>query len=204
MPRITPAWHDIAMVVDVLRDTVPVFVIAGPSGVGKGTVLKEFLSRAPQCWLSVSATTRAPRPGEIEGVHYHFVTDEEFDELVASGQMLEWAVVHGRHRYGTPRKPVEEAIRDGRLAILEVDLEGARQIRESLPGALQIFIAPPSWEELEHRLRGRGTESSEQIERRLSTARTEMQAQSEFDVVVNNESVSRATDDLLHITGLDQ
>ena len=128
----------------------------------------------------------------------------EFDELVASGQMLEWAVVHGRHRYGTPRKPVEEAIRDGRLAILEVDLEGARQIRESLPGALQIFIAPPSWEELEHRLRGRGTESSEQIERRLSTARTEMQAQSEFDVVVNNESVSRATDDLLHITGLDQ
>ncbi len=204
MPRITPAWHDIAMVVDVLRDTVPVFVIAGPSGVGKGTVLKEFLSRAHQCWLSVSATTRAPRPGEIEGVHYHFVTDEEFDELVASGQMLEWAVVHGRHRYGTPRKPVEEAIRDGRLAILEVDLEGARQIRESLPGALQIFIAPPSWEELEHRLRGRGTESSEQIERRLATARTEMQAQSEFDVVVNNESVSRATDDLLHITGLDQ
>ncbi len=192
------------MVVDVLRGTVPVFVIAGPSGVGKGTVLKEFLSRAPQCWLSVSATTRAPRPGEVDGIHYHFVTAAEFDELVESGQMLEWAVVHGKHRYGTPRKPVEDAIRDGRIAILEVDLAGARQIRTSLPEAHQVFIAPPSWEELEQRLKGRGTESPEQIERRLATARIEMGAQSEFDVVINNDSVSRATDDLLHIIGLDQ
>ncbi|MFT0847120.1 guanylate kinase [Actinomycetaceae bacterium L2_0104] len=192
------------MVVGASRGTVPVFVIAGPSGVGKGTVLKEFLSRAPQCWLSVSATTRDPRPGEVDGVHYHFVSDAEFDELVATGQMLEWAVVHGKHRYGTPRQPVEEAVRDGRIAILEVDLAGARQIRESLPAARQIFIAPPSWEELEHRLRGRGTESTEQIERRLETARIEMDAQNEFDDVVSNDSVSRATDDLLHIIGVDQ
>lgn len=192
------------MVDEVLQNTIQVYVIAGPSGVGKGTVLKQFFSHAPQCWLSVSATTRQPRPGEIDGVHYHFVTDDEFDRLVSTGQMLEWATVHGKHRYGTPRQPVEDALRNGRIAILEVDLAGARQIRESMPSAHQVFIAPPSWEELERRLRGRGTESPEQISKRLNTARTEMEAQDEFDVVIKNDSVSRATDDLLHIVGLDQ
>lgn len=192
------------MVVDTQRDAVPVFVIAGPSGVGKGTVLHEFISRAPDCWVSISATTRPPRPGEVDGVHYYFVSDERFDEMIAGNELLEWAVVHGKHRYGTPRLPVEEAVAAGRTVILEVDLAGARQIRHSLPEAQQIFLLPPSWEELEHRLRGRGTESSEQIERRLATARTEMEAQSEFDMVVRNDSVSRATDELLHIMGLDR
>lgn len=191
------------MVVDTQRDAVPVFVIAGPSGVGKGTVLHEFISRAPDCWVSISATTRPPRPGEVDGVHYYFVSDERFDEMIAGNELLEWAVVHGKHRYGTPRLPVEEAVAAGRTVILEVDLAGARQIRHSLPEAQQIFL-PPSWEELEHRLRGRGTESPEQIERRLATARTEMEAQSEFDMVVRNDSVSRATDELLHIMGLDR
>ena len=192
------------MVVDTQRDTVPVFVIAGPSGVGKGTVLHEFISRAPDCWVSISATTRPPRPGEVDGVHYYFVSEERFDEMIAGNELLEWAVVHGKHRYGTPRLPVEEAAAGGRTVILEVDLAGARQIRHSLPEAQQIFLLPPSWEELEHRLRGRGTESPEQIERRLATARTEMEAQSEFDMVVRNDSVSRATDELLHIMGLDR
>ena len=192
------------MVVDTQRDAVPVFVIAGPSGVGKGTVLHEFISRAPDCWVSISATTRPPRPGEVDGVHYYFVSDERFDEMIAGNELLEWAVVHGKHRYGTPRLPVEEAVAAGRTVILEVDLAGSRQIRHSLPEAQQIFLLPPSWEELEHRLRGRGTESPEQIERRLATARTEMEAQSEFDMVVRNDSVSRATDELLHIMGLDR
>ena len=192
------------MVVDTQRDVVPIFVIAGPSGVGKGTVLREFISRAPDCWVSISATTRPPRPGEIDGIHYHFVSEDRFDEMIAGNELLEWAVVHGKHRYGTPRGPVEEAAAAGRTVILEVDLAGARQIRHSLPEAQQIFLLPPSWEELEHRLRGRGTESPEQIERRLVTARTEMEAQSEFDMIVRNDSVSRATDELLHIMGLDR
>ena len=192
------------MVVDTQRDAVPVFVIAGPSGVGKGTVLHEFISRAPDCWVSISATTRPPRPGEVDGVHYYFVSDERFDEMIAGNELLEWAVVHGKHRYGTPRLPVEEAVAAGRTVILEVDLAGARQIRHSLPEAQQIFLLPPSWEELEHRLRGRGTESPEQIERRLTTARTEMDAQLEFDMVVRNDSVSLATDELLHIMGLNR
>ena len=192
------------MVVDTQRDAVPVFVIAGPSGVGKGTVLREFMSRAPDCWVSISATTRPPRPGEVDGIHYYFVSDSRFDEMIVGNELLEWAVVHGKHRYGTPRLPVEEAVAAGKTVILEVDLAGARQIRHSLPEAQQIFLLPPSWEELEHRLRGRGTESPEQIERRLATARTEMEAQSEFDMVVRNDSVSRATDELLHIMGLDR
>ena len=186
------------------RDVVPIFVIGGPSGEGKGTVLREFMSRAPDCWVSISATTRPPRPGEIDGIHYHFVSEDRFDEMIAGNELLEWAVVHGKHRYGTPRGPVEEAAAAGRTVILEVDLAGARQIRHSLPEAQQIFLLPPSWEELEHRLRGRGTESPEQIERRLVTARTEMEAQSEFDMIVRNDSVSRATDELLHIMGLDR
>ena len=124
--------------------------------------------------------------------------------MVDQGQMLEWALVHGTDRYGTPRKPVADAIAAGKTAVLEVDLKGARQIRQSMPEATQIFLVPPSWEELERRLRGRGTESEEQIERRLETARQELAAQSEFDVVVKNDSVSRATAQLLHIMGIER
>lgn len=180
------------------------FVVAGPTAVGKGTVLREVMARAPQCWMSISATTRSPRPGEIDGKHYYFVTDSEFDELVSSGQMLEWAEVHGMHRYGTPRGPVEDAMAKGKTVILELDLAGARQVRESLPEAVQIFIAPPSWAELEYRLRKRGTESPEEQERRLKTAKVELAAEREFDHIVINDTVAQATDDILHIMGLTQ
>ena len=180
------------------------FVISGPSGVGKGTVLSYVVKDHPEIWLSVSATTRQPRPGEVHGKHYYFLTGAEFDAMVDQGQMLEWALVHGTDRYGTPRKPVADAIAAGKTAVLEVDLKGARQIRQSMPEATQIFLVPPSWEELERRLRGRGTESEEQIERRLETARQELAAQSEFDVVVKNDSVSRATAQLLHIMGIER
>ncbi len=179
-----------------------IFVIAGPSGVGKGTLVTELTKRSDAIWVSISATTRAPRPGEIDGVSYFFVSDEEFDRLVDSGQMLEWAIVHGSARYGTPRGPVEEAVASGKIAILEIDLAGARQVRQSAPEATQIFIAPPSSEELERRLRGRGTETPEQIERRLQTARVELEAEGEFAVVVVNDSVNRATDELLQIIGI--
>lgn len=178
------------------------FVVVGPSGVGKGTVLKQVLAHAPECWLSVSATTRAPRPGEREGVDYFFVSDERFSELVETGQMLEWAWVHGVNRYGTPREPVDDAAARGRIPVLELDLAGARQVRRSMPEAMQIFIAPPAWEELERRLRARGTEGPEEIARRLETAREEMAAMEEFDIVVVNDSVSRATEELLRIFGI--
>ncbi|MBE6483505.1 MAG: guanylate kinase [Actinomycetaceae bacterium] len=180
------------------------YVVAGPSGVGKGTVIRDLLARAPQCWLSVSATTRQPRPGEREGIDYHFVSDAEFDRLIDSGGMLEWAIVHGQNRYGTPRQPVVDMLARGRIPILEVDLDGARQIRHSWPDVEQIFIDAPSWEELVRRLKGRGTEDASEQERRLETARVERAARDEFDHIVINDSVSGATDQLLRIMGLGQ
>ena len=177
-------------------------VLAGPTAVGKGTVAADVRRRYPDVWLSVSATTRAPRPGELDGVHYRFVSDAEFDALVEQGQMLEWAVVHGRHRYGTPRGPVEAALAQGRPALLEIDLQGARQVRATMPDALFVFLAPPSWEELERRLVGRGTEGPEERERRLATARVELAAEPEFDVVIVNDDVRRATDELVQVMGI--
>ncbi|MFP5335596.1 MAG: guanylate kinase [Actinomycetes bacterium] len=177
-------------------------VLAGPTAVGKGTVSADVRARYPQVWLSVSATTRPPRPGEVDGVHYHFVDGAAFDAMVERGEMLEWAVVHGRHRYGTPRRPVEQALAEGRPALLEIDLQGARQVRESMPDALFVFLAPPSWEELVRRLVGRGTEDEAERERRLATARVEMAAESEFDVTVVNDDVRRATDELVSWMGL--
>lgn len=177
-------------------------VLAGPTAVGKGTVSADVRARYPQVWLSVSATTRPPRPGEVDGVHYHFVDDATFDRMVAGGELLEWAVVHGRYRYGTPRGPVEQALAEGRPALLEIDLQGARQVRQSMPGALFVFLAPPSWEELVRRLVGRGTESAAERERRLATARIELAAESEFDVTVVNDDVRRATDELVSWMGL--
>jgi guanylate kinase len=147
-------------------------------------------------------TTRRQRPGEVDGVHYHFVSDEEFDRLVAADELLEWAVVHGRHRYGTPRGPVEARLAGGEPALLEIDLQGARQVRESMPGARFVFLAPPSFAELERRLVGRGTEDAEERERRLTTARIELAAESEFDHVVVNDDVHRATDELISIMGI--
>ena len=172
-------------------------VLAGPTAVGKGTVAAYIRAHFPQVWLSVSMTTRHPRPGEVDGVHYHFVDDAEFDRLVEAGEFLEFAVVHGRAKYGTPRGPVERALSEGQLAMLEIDLQGARQVRESLPGTLFAFLMPPSWEELVRRLVGRGTESEEERERRLQTARDELAAASEFDVVIVNDDVRRASEELV-------
>lgn len=166
-------------------------VLAGPTAVGKGTVARYIIENHPEIVLSVSATTRAPRPGEENGVAYYFLTEEEFDGLIASGQMLEYAVVHGKHRYGTPRGPVEAAINDGHPVLLEIDIQGARQVKSAMPEAVTVFLAPPSWDELVRRLEGRGTESEEEMARRLATAETELAAQGEFDHVIINDDVAR-------------
>jgi guanylate kinase len=172
-------------------------VLAGPTAVGKGTVAADVRAHHPEIWISVSATTRSPRPGEVHGVHYWFVSEDEFDRMVAEDQLLEWAVVHGAARYGTPRGPVEEALADGRPALLEIDLQGARQVRRTMPDALFVFLAPPSWEELLRRLVGRGTETEAERERRLVTARDELAAEAEFDATVVNHEVHAAAEELV-------
>jgi guanylate kinase len=177
-------------------------VLAGPTAVGKGTVSADIRARYPEVWLSVSVTTRSPRPGERNGEHYHFVDEGTFDAMIAAGELLEWAVVHGRHRYGTPRRAVHEALEAGRPALLEIDLQGARQVRASMRDALFVFLSPPSWDELVRRLVGRGTETSEERERRLDTARLEMASEPEFDVTIVNDDVHRATDELVQCMGL--
>jgi guanylate kinase len=156
----------------------------------------------PEIFVSVSATTRPPRPGEIEGVHYLFVSEQEFDTLIAERALLEWAVVHGRHRYGTPREPVVQALAAGRPALLEIDLQGARQVRQAWPDARFVFLAPPSWEELVRRQVGRGTESVDERDRRLQTARAELAAQSEFDHVIENREIGQAVEELVSLIRL--
>ncbi|OJV80309.1 MAG: guanylate kinase [Cellulomonas sp. 73-92] len=178
-------------------------VLAGPSAVGKDTVAADVRARFPQVWLSVSATTRPPRPGELQGVNYHFVADDEFDRMVADGELLEWAVVHGVYRYGTPRKPVIDHLATGDPALLVIDLQGARQVRASMPEARFVFLAPPSWDELVRRLVGRGTEGEAERERRLASARVELAAEAEFDHVIVNDDVHRATEELVAVMGLD-
>lgn len=178
-------------------------VLAGPTAVGKGTVAAEVRDTHPEVWISVSATTRRPRPGEEDGVHYWFVADEEFDRMVADGELLEWALVHQSARYGTPRRPVERALAEGRPAMLEIDLQGARQVRETMPEALFVFLKPPSWDELVRRLVGRGTESAEERALRLDTARLELAAEAEFDVTIVNHEVHAAADELVALMMLD-
>ncbi len=175
------------------------YVLAGPTAVGKGTVAAQIRDQHPEIYLSVSATTRPARPGEVDGVHYHFVSVEEFDRLVAEDQMLEWAVVHGVHRYGTPRGPVDEALAADRPALLEIDLQGARQVRETMPEAVFVFLKPPSWDELIRRQLGRGTEDEAERERRLATAREELAAESEFDVTIVNREVHAAVEELVSL-----
>lgn len=177
-------------------------VLSGPTAVGKGTVTAALAERHPEVFVSVSATTRPPRPGEVDGKHYLFVSEAEFDELVASEMLLEWAVVHGTHRYGTPRAPVVAATEAGRPVLLEIDLQGARQVRRSWPEARFVFLLPPSWEELERRLVGRGTETAAQRVRRLETAQTEMREAQHFDHSVVNVSVEQAVADLVTLMGL--
>jgi guanylate kinase len=174
-------------------------VIAGPTAVGKGTVVREILALDSNVVLSVSATTRPPRPGEEDGREYFFLTHAEFDRMISNGDMLEYAVVHGQNKYGTPRKPVEDALAAGKQVLLEIDIQGARQVRKSMPEALLVFIAPPSWQELERRLSSRGTESAEEQQRRLDTAKIELEAQSEFDEVVINEDVAKCAHEVLDL-----
>ncbi len=172
-------------------------VLAGPTAVGKGTVAAYVRAHHPEVWISVSATTRPARPGEVEGVHYHFVDETTFASMAERGELLEWAVVHGRHRYGTPRGPVERILAEGRPALLEIDLQGARQVRGTMPEARFVFLKPPSWEELVNRLVGRGTESEEERARRLETALAELAAEEEFDVTVVNTDVHQAAEELV-------
>ena len=175
-------------------------VLAGPTAVGKGTVAAHIAQQHPEIHLSVSATTRAPRPGEVEGRHYYFVDDAEFDRLVADGELLEHATVHNRFRYGTPRAPIEAALAEGKTVLLEIDLQGARQVRDAEPSAMLVFLLPPSWDELVQRLVGRGTEGDEERTRRLRTAKVELAAQGEFDFRVVNDDVDRAAEEVVALT----
>jgi guanylate kinase len=174
-------------------------VISGPSGVGKGTVVRALLARRPDLFFSVSVTTRDPRPGEIDGVHYRFVSNDRFDALVVAGGLLEWAQLYGGHRSGTPAAPVEEARAVARDVLLEVDSQGAASIRSRIPDAVLIFLQPPSEAELARRLRARGTESGPDLDRRLGEARREMAEAGRFDHVVVNDRVERAVDEVLAI-----
>ncbi|MFM6968395.1 MAG: guanylate kinase [Microbacteriaceae bacterium] len=183
--------------------TGKLIVVAGPTAVGKGTVVTRIRDLHPEVQFSVSATTRAPRPGEVDGVHYFFVSDDEFDALVSSGQMLEWALVHGQNRYGTPRKPIDEALRSGHSIILEIDIQGARQVKQAMPEAVLVFLLPPSWDELVRRLTTRGTESPEEQARRLETAKVEFEAQYEFDETIVNDDVDTAAEAVVSLMSIE-
>jgi guanylate kinase len=176
-------------------------VLSGPSAVGKSTVLAHLRAQHPEVWLSVSATTRRPRPGEIDGRHYRFVDQDGFDKLIANGELLEWAEFAG-NRYGTPRQPVLDKLATNEPTLLEIDVQGARQVRAAMPEALLVFLAPPSWEELVRRLVGRGTETEQVRERRLAAAREELASEREFDVTLVNTSVEDVARELLTLMGV--
>ena len=166
-------------------------VLSGPSGVGKGSVIAAVRRRHPHVWLSVSVTTRAPRPGEVDGVQYHFLDQAEFDRMADADELLEHAAYAGAS-YGTPRRPVEERLAAGVPALLEIELQGARQVRAAMPDAQLVFLAPPDFDELARRLTGRGTEDPQRVRRRLDLARIEMAAEDEFDVMVVNDDLQAA------------
>ena len=177
-----------------------VLVLSGPSAVGKSTVVRRLRQQLPDLHFSVSATTRAPRPGEVDGVDYHFVSTEAFQQLIDSGELLEWADIHGGlHRSGTPAQPVLDAASAGRPVLIEVDLAGARAVKSALPTARTVFLAPPDWDTLEQRLKDRGTETPELVARRLATAEAELAAQNEFDVVVVNSQLDSACSELVSL-----
>ncbi len=174
------------------------FIVSGPSGAGKGTLVRQLARQVPDVWVSVSVTTRAPRPGEVEGQDYQFISNDEFDRLVETGGLLEWAEVHGG-RYGTPRAGVEAKIAEGKQVVLEIDPQGAFQIRDLMPTSVLLFVRPPSMDELRRRLQGRGSETEEQVAVRMRTAERELELVGTYDHVVINDDVSRATDELVGI-----
>jgi guanylate kinase len=177
-----------------------VVVLSGPSAVGKSTLVRRLRERIPDLHFSVSATTRAPRANEVDGVDYHFVTPGRFQQLIDDGALLEWAEIHGGlHRSGTLARPVRDATAAGHPVLIEVDLAGARAVKQAMPEAITVFLAPPSWETLEARLIGRGTETPEVIQRRLTTARTELAAQDDFDEVVVNSQLETACAELVSL-----
>ncbi|MFE7697460.1 guanylate kinase [Microbacterium keratanolyticum] len=175
-------------------------VLAGPTAVGKGTVATHIRKTHPEIHLSVSATTRAPRPGEIDGVHYYFVDEDRFDQMIADDELLEYATVHNRFRYGTPRAPIEKALAEGKTVLLEIDLQGARQVRAADASATLVFLLPPSWDELVQRLVGRGTEDEAERARRLRTAKVELAAQNEFDYRIVNQDVATAAREVVELS----
>ncbi|WP_446686965.1 guanylate kinase [Phytohabitans kaempferiae] len=185
---------------DDARPAARLTVLSGPSGVGKDSVIELIRARSPWVWLSVSVTTRKMRDYEVDGVHYFFADRAEFEQMIASGQLLEWAEFAG-NLYGTPRGPVEEKLRSGEPVLLKIDLQGARQVRAAMPEAQLVFLAPPSVEELKRRLIGRGTDDEETIRRRLAHADEELAAEREFDVTVVNDYVERAADELVSLLG---
>ncbi|WIE63250.1 guanylate kinase [Curtobacterium sp. MCLR17_032] len=181
------------------RASSKLVVLAGPTAVGKGTVSAHIREQYPEVNLSVSATTRKPRPGEVDGVHYYFVDDAEFDRMIRDRELLEYATVHNSYRYGTPRPPIDRALDAGEKVMLEIDLQGARQVRDAMPEAVLVFLLPPTWDELVRRLIGRGTESPEEQARRLETAKVELAAQDEFDVRIVNSDVSTAAREVVDL-----
>ena len=180
----------------MVRPTARLTVLSGPSGVGKGTVVAAVRRRHPEVWVSVSVTTRRPREGEIDGEHYHFVEPEYFDWLIEHDGLLEWAEYAG-NRYGTPKAPVDEQLAAGSPALLEIELQGARQVRARAPEAQLVFLAPPSWADLVSRLAGRGSEAPDVQKARLDIAQAELDSAGEFDVVIVNDDVSRAAEELV-------
>ncbi|MGV0834570.1 guanylate kinase [Mycolicibacterium thermoresistibile] len=185
---------------DVGRGAGRVLVLSGPSAVGKSTLVRCARERVPDLYFSVSVTTRAPRPGEVDGVDYSFVSPDRFRDLIADGALLEWAEIHGGlHRSGTPAHPIREAVRAGKPVLIEVDLAGARAVKAAMPEALTVFVAPPDWETLEQRLTGRGTETAEVMARRLATAKAELAAQGDFDRIVVNRDLEVACAELVSL-----
>ena len=184
---------------DTLHRRGLMFILSSPSGAGKTTLSRMLLDADEEIMLSVSATTRPARAGEVDGRDYHFVDDAEFDRLIADGELLEWATVHNAYRYGTPRAPIRAALDRGQAVLLEIDLQGARQVRAAQPDATLVFLLPPSWDELVNRLVGRGTEDAEERSRRLRTARVELAAQDEFDYRVVNGDVAVAAREVVEL-----
>jgi guanylate kinase len=174
-------------------------VLSGPSAVGKGTLASFIIANNQDFELSVSATTRSARSGEVAGESYVFVTDQEFSKLIESAQLLEWATVHGQHRYGTPRLPVEKALAEGKNVVLEIDVQGAFQVKQAFPAAMLVFVNPPSFEELEARLNKRGTESPEDKRLRLETAKSELLQAESFDFQVINDEVARCAQEVVDL-----